>query len=111
MLVEGEKGVELAFSTYGPAPGKLPNKQEFAAVIVDKAGTRVASETLSVALDAEVTAVFASELETDGDPMEGGGEGCNVDWAPPVSVYAVNGKGDKVTKIVVSSGGLGYDAF
>ena len=46
-----------------------------------------------------------------GDPVECGGEGCDGDWAPPVIVYGVAGTGGKVTKIVVSSGGLGYDAF
>ncbi len=46
-----------------------------------------------------------------GDPVECSGDGCDGDWAPPVIVYSVSGTGGKVTKIVVSSGGLGYDAF
>jgi hypothetical protein len=37
-----------------------------------------------------------------------GGNGCDGDWAPPVVAFGVGGK---VTKIVVSSGGLAYNGF
>lgn len=40
-----------------------------------------------------------------GEPVLCGGAGCDGDWTPPVVLFGVGGK---VTKIVVSSGGLGY---
>mgnify|MGYP001573315527 CR=1 FL=1 len=171
LLVEGAKGYELAVTTYGNDPAKLPSKQSLAVVFYDAQGNKLASETLNVEFASEVTAVFSSELTIDGDPMGGdasgsvsllgaadekgkqatlskgtfygsfsrdsdgdlalagygtddwatsdtsanatigdpvecGGEGCDGDWAPPVVLYGVAGVGGKVTKIVVSSGGL-----
>ena len=75
LLVEGEKGYELSVTTYGKDPAKLPNKQDFDLVVYDAAGTKVASQTLSVEFGAEVTAVFANNLEIDGDPMGGDASG------------------------------------
>ena len=54
-LVEGEKGYGLAVTTYGTDPALLPDKQ--------------------VEFGAEMTVVFASELEIDGDPMGGDASG------------------------------------
>lgn len=169
-LVEGERGYELAATTYGTDAARLPDTQDFAFVLYDTEGRRVASETISVTYESAVTAVFASALEVEGDPVggdasgsvrllrapgsrgrqdllsigifygavsrdsDGGlglggygtadwatsassasillgdpvacdGEGCNGDWAPPVVSFAIGGR---VTKIVVSSGGLDY---
>lgn len=69
VLVEGEEGYELSFTAYGTNPGELPDEQDFLVVLYDEAGTEVASETVSVAFDAEVAAVFASELMIEGDPI------------------------------------------
>lgn len=173
-LVPSGEGYELAVTTYGADPARLPDKQAFALVVYDKGGKKVAAETVSVGFDTAVTAVFASELAIDGDPMGvdvsgdvrllgaasarsgkqdtlargsftaavardldgelglgayGADEsatsdsassvlvgdpvacdaaGCDDPAGPPVLVFAVGGR---VTKIVVSSGGLEYNAF
>ncbi|MDP2313831.1 MAG: hypothetical protein Q8P41_13060 [Pseudomonadota bacterium] len=74
-LVENEQGYEASFTVYGQDPAKLPAKQDFDVVFYDKEGTKVGSERISVAFDAEVTAVFASDLEIDGDPIGGDASG------------------------------------
>lgn len=101
VLVEGEKGYELSVTAYGTDPGKLPDKQDFALVLYDAKGTKVASETIGVEFDAEVTAVFASELEIDGDPI-------GSDASGSVSLL---GAADKKGKQATLSKGTFYGSF
>lgn len=173
VLVEGEKGPELAFTAYGETPSHVVDPTPLFSIWAEVAGKKVASDTIGVTYEDAVTAVFAGELAIDGDPIGGdasgivsllgaadrkgrqdaltkgtfygsftrdsdgdlglggygadewatsdtsasvligdpvecGGAGCDGDWGPPVLAF---GLGGKVTKIVVSSGGLDYNVF
>lgn len=54
--------------------------------------------------DEAATAESTASIDL-GEPVLCGGAGCDGDWTPPVVLF---GRGGKVTKIVVSSGGLDY---
>lgn len=80
-LMEDTDGdYRLSFTTYGEDPSKLPEELEYQAysskgVVVDELiDDVVAEERLSSDTDT-LTAVFASELEIDGDPNGGDASG------------------------------------
>lgn len=69
VLVEGEKGYEIAFTAYGYTPSDVLTPCTTYQFSVELSGLKVASETIDVTYDDAVTAVFTSELDIDGDPM------------------------------------------
>lgn len=70
MLVpNGDGGYDLSVSEYGTDAVKLADELELTVTVTDEAGTKVFSETETLAFDDVVTAVFASEVSFSADPI------------------------------------------
>jgi len=91
-LLETEAGdYELAVSEYGLDAAKLADKLALTVVIYDESGVKESSESASVELDDDVTAVFANELSFSEDPI-------GLDLSGKVSLLdAPNKKGKQST--------------
>ncbi|MES2640228.1 MAG: hypothetical protein V4850_12115 [Myxococcota bacterium] len=59
----------LSVTAYGPIATDLPDRVEVELTAFDASGDTSDSETVSVAFDDEITAVFASEVSFAGDPV------------------------------------------
>jgi hypothetical protein len=70
VVSETERGAHaLSLTAYGPIATDLPDSVEVELTAFDASGETLASETVSVEFDDEITAVFASEASFAGDPV------------------------------------------
>jgi hypothetical protein len=64
-----EGGYQLSVTAYGGDASALPDDVEITATLLDEFGEQLAVETVLIALDDEVTAVFANEVLFVKDPV------------------------------------------
>lgn len=64
-----EGGYQLSVTAYGGDASALPDDVEITATLLDESGEELAVETVLIALDDEVTAVFAHDVRFVKDPV------------------------------------------
>lgn len=91
-LIEGAAGeYSLAVTAYTATGTAVPADVEIGVALVDKEGTTVLSETVSVAFDDQIEIVFANAVGLSGDPI-------GVDLAGEVSLLgAASSRGKRST--------------
>lgn len=69
VLLDTDEGYALSVTAYATSVAALPSKRDLSVVLYSKSGEKLASETGTVEFDEEVSALFAAELDLQGDPV------------------------------------------